>query len=29
MSIIGYHMPYPGIGRAEKRGDGFIFVAEE
>ena len=29
MSIIGYHMPYPGIGRAEKRGDSFIFVAEE
>ena len=29
MSIIGYHMPYPGIGRAEKHGDGFIFVAEE
>ncbi|MCO4846788.1 MAG: MBL fold metallo-hydrolase [Yoonia sp.] len=29
MSIIGYHMPYPGIGRAEKRGDSYIFVAEE
>jgi len=29
MSIIGYHMPYPGIGRAEKRGDGYIFVTEE
>ncbi|MFT4742811.1 MAG: glyoxylase-like metal-dependent hydrolase (beta-lactamase superfamily II) [Yoonia sp.] len=29
MSIIGYHMPYPGIGRAEKRADGYIFVTEE
>jgi glyoxylase-like metal-dependent hydrolase (beta-lactamase superfamily II) len=29
MSIIGYHMPYPGIGRAEKREGGYIFVAEQ
>lgn len=29
MSVIGYHMPYPGIGRAEKRGDGYIFVGDQ
>jgi glyoxylase-like metal-dependent hydrolase (beta-lactamase superfamily II) len=29
MSVVGYHMPYPGIGRAEKHKDGYIFVAEK
>ena len=29
MSVIGFHMPYPGIGRAEKRDDGYIFVADQ
>ncbi|MFT6451850.1 MAG: glyoxylase-like metal-dependent hydrolase (beta-lactamase superfamily II) [Halocynthiibacter sp.] len=28
MHLIGFHLPYPGIGRAEKRDGGFIFVAE-
>ncbi len=28
MHIIGYHLPYPGVGRAEKREAGYIFVAE-
>ena len=28
MHFIGYHLPTPGIGRAEKRGSGYIFTAE-
>lgn len=28
MHIIGFHLPYPGIGRAEKRGDGYVFVGD-
>ena len=28
MHVIGYHLPYPGIGRAEKRGDGYVFVVD-
>ena len=27
MPFIGFHMPYPGIGRAEKSGDSYRFVA--
>lgn len=27
MHLIGFHLPNPGIGRAEKRGDGYVFVA--
>ncbi len=27
MPFIGYHMPYPGLGFVETRGDGFRFVA--
>lgn len=26
--IIGYHLPGGGMGRAERRGDGFVFVGE-
>ena len=29
MRMIGFHLPYPGIGRTEKSGDGYVFVAEE
>jgi len=25
--LIGFHLPYPGIGRAEKQGDAYVFVA--
>lgn len=27
MHLIGFHLPYPGIGRAEKKGDGYAFIA--
>ena len=26
MALIGYHLPYPGIGRAERRDGGYVFV---
>ncbi|MCO4843260.1 MAG: MBL fold metallo-hydrolase [Yoonia sp.] len=26
MHLIGFHLPYPGIGRAEKQGDNYVFV---
>lgn len=29
MALIGYHLPYPGIGRAEKTDNGYRFVAAE
>ncbi len=29
MRIIGFHLPFPGIGRAEKTADGYRFAAEE
>ncbi len=28
MHLIGFHLPTPGIGRAEKREDGYVFVAD-
>ncbi len=28
MHIIGFHLPYPGIGRAEKRDDGYVFAPD-
>jgi glyoxylase-like metal-dependent hydrolase (beta-lactamase superfamily II) len=28
MRLIGFHLPGGGLGRAERRGDGFIFVGE-
>ena len=27
MALIGYHLPFPGIGHAERNGDGYRFVA--
>lgn len=27
MHLIGFHLPSPGIGRAEKKGDGYVFIA--
>lgn len=27
MYLIGFHLPYPGIGRAERQGDNYVFVA--
>lgn len=27
MTFIGYHFPYPGIGKADRFGDGFKFIA--
>lgn len=27
MHLIGYHFPYPGIGRAERQGSNYVFVA--
>ena len=27
MQMIAYHIPYPGIGRAEKAGDAYRFIA--
>ena len=27
MHIIGFHLPTPGIGRAEKKGDSYVFIA--
>ncbi|WP_400082759.1 MBL fold metallo-hydrolase [Yoonia sp. R78084] len=29
MRLIGFHLPGGGLGRAERRGDGFVFVGEE
>jgi len=26
MAFVGYHMPWPGVGYVEKRGDGFQYV---
>lgn len=28
MRLVGFHLPDGGLGRAERRGDGFVFVAE-
>lgn len=28
MRIIGFHLPFPGIGRAEKTADGYVYVAQ-
>jgi hypothetical protein len=25
--IIGYHLPYPGMGTVERKGNGYRFVA--
>ncbi|WP_084860534.1 MBL fold metallo-hydrolase [Salibaculum halophilum] len=27
MAVVGFHLPYPGIGRAERSGDAYRFVA--
>jgi glyoxylase-like metal-dependent hydrolase (beta-lactamase superfamily II) len=27
MALIGFHLPYPGIGRVERKGNGYRFVA--
>jgi glyoxylase-like metal-dependent hydrolase (beta-lactamase superfamily II) len=27
VKLLGYHWPYPGVGYAERRGDGYAFVA--
>ncbi|MDO7607113.1 MAG: MBL fold metallo-hydrolase, partial [Loktanella sp.] len=27
MHLIGFHLPYPGIGRAERKDSQFVFVA--
>lgn len=29
MRLIGFHLPGGGLGRAERRGDGFVFVGED
>lgn len=29
MRLIGFHLPDGGLGRAERRGDGFVFVGEK
>ncbi len=29
MRLIGFHLPGGGVGRAERRGDGFVFVGED
>ena len=29
MPLIGFHLPYPGIGRAERSGETYVFVPEE
>mgnify|MGYP001423367576 CR=1 FL=1 len=27
--ILGYHLPYPGLGRVRREGEGFVFVPEQ
>jgi glyoxylase-like metal-dependent hydrolase (beta-lactamase superfamily II) len=27
LQILGYHFPWPGVGRIERAGDGYRFVA--
>lgn len=29
MRLIGYHLPNGGVGRAERQGDGYVFVSED